>query len=82
MRARLDNGGLLPPASFSAVVEAMRSLAPQSNTLLDRFSERRSAAIGRMSAEKRRALAYEKETVATLGGRSKAAINRHLKTGN
>lgn len=65
VKARLDDGGLLPPASFSAVVEAVRSLVPQSNALLDRFSERRSAAIASLSADKRRALAYEKETVAT-----------------
>lgn len=33
---RLTNGGLLAPGSFSAVVEAVRSLLPQSNSLLRR----------------------------------------------
>lgn len=65
VKARLDNGGLLPPGSFSAVVEAVRGLVPQSNALLDRFSERRSAALARLSPEKRRALAYQRETLAT-----------------
>lgn len=53
VKTRLDDGGLLPPASFSAVLDAVRSLVPQSNSLLDRFSERRSAAIARLSSDKR-----------------------------
>jgi hypothetical protein len=65
VKARFDDGGLLPPASFTAVMEAVRSLVPQSNALLDRFSGGRSAAVARLSAGKRRALAYQKETVAT-----------------
>jgi len=63
--ARFENGGPLPPGSFGAVVEAVRGLLPESNALLDRFSERRSTAIANLGANTRRALAYQKETVAT-----------------
>jgi len=65
VKARFDEGGLLPPGSFSAVVDAVRSLVPQSNPILDRFSERRSVAIGQLGANTRRALAFQKETLAT-----------------
>jgi len=62
---RLRNGGLLPPGSFGAVVEALRELSPSSRILLDRFSERRSLLIRDLSTEVRESLAYQKETVAT-----------------
>ncbi len=38
---RFANGGLLPPATFRAVVEALRGLSEASRPLLDRFSEAR-----------------------------------------
>ncbi len=62
---RLSEGGLLPPGSFGAVVEAVRSLLPESNALLDRFSEKRREMIAGLSEKARNALAYQKETVAT-----------------
>jgi hypothetical protein len=62
---RLADGGLLPPGSFGAVVEAVRSLLPESNALLDRFSEKRRELIAGLSERARNALAYQKETVAT-----------------
>ena len=65
VKARLDDGGLLPPGSFDAVVEAVRRLVPESNPILDRFSARRSAAIAQLGANTRRALAFQKETLAT-----------------
>ena len=34
VQARFERGGLLPPGSFGAVVEAVRGLLPQSNALL------------------------------------------------
>jgi len=65
VQERLTAGGVLPPGSFGAVVEAVRSLLPQSNSLLDRFSERRRQRIAALSDRARRSLAYQKETVAT-----------------
>jgi hypothetical protein len=38
VRARFDDGVLVPPGSFSAFVEAVRRLVPQTNPILDRFS--------------------------------------------
>jgi hypothetical protein len=46
-------------------VEAVRSLLPESNALLDRFSEKRRELIAGLSVKARNALAYQKETVAT-----------------
>lgn len=65
VKARLDNGGLLPPGSFGAFLEAVRRLVPQTNPVLDRFSARRSAAIADLRANTRRALGFQKETLAT-----------------
>ena len=62
---RLEAGGLLPPASFAAVVEAIRQLLPESSALLERFSARRKEVIAALSTNTRRALAYQKETLAT-----------------
>src|SRR5690242_5333320 len=62
---RIQSGGLLPPASFGAFVDAVRELLPESNALLDRFSEQRRERIGRLGDNVRRSLAYQKETVAT-----------------
>ena len=62
---RFEAGGLLPPGSFAAVVEAIRELLPESNALLDRFSARRQELIAALSTNVRRALAYQKETLAT-----------------
>ena len=63
--SRFEAGGLLPPGSFAAVVEAIRELLPESNRLLERFSARRQALIAELSTNVRRALAYQKETLAT-----------------
>ena len=65
VETRFADGGLLPPGSFGAVVDAVRSLLPESNRLLERFSESRRRLIADLSGEARTALAYQKETVAT-----------------
>jgi hypothetical protein len=62
---RFDNGGLLPPGSFLAVVDAIRDMLPESNRILERFSARRQSEIADLSTNARQALAYQKETVAT-----------------
>lgn len=63
--ARFESGGLLPPASFDAVVDAVRELAPDSGRLLNRFSSRRRNLVADLAESTRVALAYQKETVAT-----------------
>ena len=65
VETRFADGGLLPPASFGAFVDAVRSLLPESNRLLERFSESRRRLIADISRRARTALAYQKETVAT-----------------
>lgn len=65
VQRRCEKGGVLPPGSFGVFVEAVRGLLPESNALLDRFSEQRRLRIAGLSAEARRALAYQRETVAT-----------------
>ena len=63
--ARLTGGGLLSPTSFTAVVEAVRSLSDASRPLLDRFSATRRGRIARLGTDARRGLAFQKESVAT-----------------
>ena len=55
----------LPPGSFGAVVDAVQKLLPESNRLLECFSESRRNLIARLGREVRTILAYQKETVAT-----------------
>ena len=62
---RFAGGGLLPPGSFGAVVDAVRKLLPESNRLLERFSESRRYLIADLGREVRTILAHQKETVAT-----------------
>lgn len=46
-------------------MEAVRELLPKSNALLDRFGQKRQRTIADLPGNTRRALAYQKETVAT-----------------
>ena len=62
---RLTYGGLFPPATFVAVVDAIRGLSDASRPLLDRFSAARRRNIAGLGRRVRDALAYQKETVAT-----------------
>lgn len=65
IRKRFQSGGLLTEKGFSAVVETIRQLAPQASTLLDRFSETRTARIRRWPDKARENLAQQKEAVLT-----------------
>lgn len=65
IRKRFQSGGLLTEKGFSAVIEALRQLAPQTSTLLDRFSETRTARIRRLPEKARENLAQQKEAVLT-----------------
>jgi hypothetical protein len=72
---RLRSGGLLPPASFLAVVNAVRNLSPSARHVLTRYSTDRRARIAQLSPEAARALGYQKETVATA--LALAGFDRH-----
>jgi hypothetical protein len=60
---RLREGGLLAPASFRAVIEAVASLAPDVAERLARFSAGRADAVARLTDRAREALAQQKESV-------------------
>ncbi|WP_374691229.1 hypothetical protein [Accumulibacter sp.] len=65
VRRRLASGGLLTDKGFAAVTEAVRQLAPQASSLLDRFSQARTERIQRLSAKTKSNLAQQKEAVLT-----------------
>jgi hypothetical protein len=62
---RLNDGGLLPPGTFLALVEILMELSPSSRALLSRFGRDRAERIGRLSARTRQALAGQKVAVST-----------------
>jgi len=62
---RLQNGGLLSPKTFVALVEALLELAPSLSCILRRFGRERAERIGRLSKQSRDALAYQKLAVST-----------------
>ena len=61
----LDEGGILPPKSFLAVVSAIHALNPEIHPLLVRFNERRTFAIGKLGQKTVEALAVQKESLST-----------------
>jgi hypothetical protein len=77
VRKRFQSGGLLTDKGFSAVVEAIRQLAPQASTLLERFSQARTVRIRQLSAKARENLAQQKEALLTalsIAGLSRASV--------
>ncbi|MDB5574939.1 MAG: hypothetical protein JWR80_115 [Bradyrhizobium sp.] len=60
---KFQKGGLLPPASFQAVISALRTLAPDIAERLTRFSDQRARTLAKLSARTRDALAQQKESV-------------------
>lgn len=62
---RFVSGGLLTEKGFSAIVEAVRKLAPQASSILERYSKERIERVGRLSPKARENLAYQKEAVLT-----------------
>lgn len=62
---RLASGGLLTEKGFSAVVEAVRMLAPQTSSILERYSKERIDRVGRLTLKARESLAFQKEAVLT-----------------
>jgi len=65
VRKRFESGGLLTDKGFTAVTEAIRQLAPQASSLLERFSQARTDRIQRLSAKTKDNLAQQKEAVLT-----------------
>ena len=59
----LDQGGLLPPKTLGAVVDALTRLDSGVGPRLARFSERRAEALRRLAPEARKNLALQKETL-------------------
>lgn len=60
---RFEQGGLIAPAGFQAVIDALRTLAPDTAGRVTRFSDRRSRALDQMSDRALDALAQQKESV-------------------
>jgi len=60
---RLHHGGLLAPASFQAVVAALRYLAPDLASRLARFGGERDQLIRGLSERAKHALAEQKESI-------------------
>lgn len=65
VRKRFESGGLLTDKGFAAVIEAIRQLAPQASSLLERFSQARTERIQRLSHKAKDNLAQQKEAVLT-----------------
>ncbi|WP_197041902.1 hypothetical protein [Sandarakinorhabdus oryzae] len=61
---RLRSGGLLPPASFSALVDALSELAPDLASTLQSYSRSRAQRISSLPERARDNLAEQKESVA------------------
>ena len=65
LNEKLMNGGLLPPKSFEALINILSELAPESASILKRYSEERIRRIENLSSKSKEALAEQKEAVAT-----------------
>lgn len=65
VRKRFKSGGLLTDKGFTAVIEAIRQLAPQASSMLERFSQTRTARIQSLSPKVKDNLAQQKEAVLT-----------------
>lgn len=72
---RFATGGPLGEKGFAAVVAAVRSLAPETDSILKHFGIERSNRIGRLSPAVRKSLALQKD--ATTTAMSIAQIDRH-----
>ncbi|MCS3497476.1 hypothetical protein M2189_003565 [Bradyrhizobium japonicum] len=59
----LDHGGVLPPKTLGAVVDALIGLDASVGPMLARFSERRAEALRRLAPAARENLAIQKETL-------------------
>lgn len=71
---RMEFGGLLPPKSFESFLHIVSSLAPDTSSILSKFSEARIRRIQNLPSRVRETLAVQKEAVATA--LTIAGINR------
>lgn len=62
---RFTQGGLLPPATFQSVLQAVLTAAPETADTLNRFLESRLRRIERISSAAREALAEQQQAVLT-----------------
>lgn len=71
---KTTHGGVLPPKSFQAIIQILGEIAPDSASILQRYSEAREKRVENIPARSKAALAEQKEAVATA--LSIAGINR------
>lgn len=64
-KTRFSSGGLFTPKAFEAVIEALRKLCPETQTVLDRFSRIRAERIRQISSRARESLAYQQQALVT-----------------
>lgn len=65
LESKLVVGGLLPPKSFEALIQAVSELAPETSAILKKYSESRIKRIAALPERSREALGEQKEAVAT-----------------
>lgn len=65
VRARLENGGKLPPKSVGAFIDTILGLEPALGARLERFSKRRAERLRGLTHRQRVNLAEQKETLTT-----------------
>jgi hypothetical protein len=65
IKARFKTGGLLTYKGFNELVKAIRIIAPNSNSIIEKYSSERIVRLGRISANALQNLAYQKEAVIT-----------------
>lgn len=63
--ARFSSGGLLTPKAFETVIEALRKISPELQSILDRFSRLRTERIQRLSGRTRESLAQQQQAILT-----------------
>ena len=65
LKEKLNNGGLLPPKSFEAIIQIVSELSPESAQILKRYSEERIKRIKNLPSRTQQSLGEQKEAVAT-----------------
>ena len=65
VKPKLEAGGLLPPVSFVAFMKVIDDLLPKPSPLPKSFDVGRQAGLARLGNNAQRALAFQKEAVAT-----------------
>ncbi|NOZ83999.1 MAG: hypothetical protein GXP60_04205 [Epsilonproteobacteria bacterium] len=74
LREKITKGGLLSPKSFETLIQILSKIAPETASILTKYSEERIKRIESLSSRSKVALAEQKEAVATA--LTIAGINR------